>query len=289
MTTHTDIRLGDWNTLPILRFTDHGAYLDGGSIGEILMPRAYVQAAMRVGDTVTVFVYLDQTERLVATMEQPLAKVGDFACLEVTWVNEYGAFLDWGLMKDLFVPFSEQKRKMEIGDCHTVYIYIDEASQRIVATAKIERFLSPASRAYHRDKEVALLVWQKTPLGFKVVVDNAHMGMIYHNQIYTPLRMGERLTGYVTTCREDGKLDIALQRLGKGRFRDFSEMLVAALKEEGGFLPYDDSSSPEEIAERFQVSKKTFKRALGTLYREQRIFFTDGGTQLAPPRNTEKK
>lgn len=285
---HTDIRLGDWNTLHILRFTDHGAYLDGGNVDEILMPRAYVEESMRVGDPVTVFVYLDQTERLVATMERPLARVGEFAYLKVAWVNEYGAFLDWGLMKDLFVPFSAQKRKMEIGESYIVYVYIDEASQRIVATAKIEPFLTPAPRSYHRDKEAELLVWQKTPLGFKVIVDHAHAGMIYDNQIYTVPRTGDRLKGYVITRREDGKLDLALQRLGKGRFRDFSETLLTELKAAGGFLPYDDNSSPEDLAEHFGVSKKTFKRALGTLYREQRIVFTEGGTQLIPPRPKRK-
>lgn len=279
-----DIRLGDWNTLRIVRFTDHGAYLDGGNVDEILMPRAYVTEEMRPDDEVTVFVYLDQAERLVATTETPLVRVGQFAFLRVAWVNEFGAFLDWGLMKDLFVPFSEQKRKMEIGEDYLVYVYVDEETQRIVASAKVERFMRPAPRDYHRDREVEILVQQKTPLGFKVIVDNAYAGMIYDNQIYTTPHAGDRFTAYVITCREDGKLDLSLQRLGKGRFRDFSDQLMDELKAEDGFLPYGDESSPDAIADRFGVSKKTFKRALGTLYRNHRITFVDGGIRLIEQR-----
>ena len=171
------LKLGNWNELVIVRFTDHGAYLDGGDVGEVLMPKSY-----------------DQSERLVATTEQPRAVVGQFACLRVSWVNEYGAFLDWGLMKDLFVPFREQKTKMEQGRSYVVYIYIDESTRRIVGTAKVDRYLTPASSAdYYRGKDVELLVQGRTPLGFKVIVDNAHAGLVYDNQIYgqTP-RMGER-------------------------------------------------------------------------------------------------
>lgn len=273
------IQLGKWNRLRIVRFTDHGAYLDG-HLDEILMPRAYVTEEMRPDDEVDVFVYLDQDERLVATTETPLAEVGQFAFLRVAWVNEFGAFLDWGLMKDLFVPFSQQKRKMEIGEEYLVYVYVDDETQRIVASAKVERFLLPAGTAYYRDREVEVLVQHKTPLGFKVIVDNAHAGLIYDNQIYGMPHSGDRLKGYVVTCREDGRLDISLQKLGKGRFRDFSEQLLDELASAGGFLPFGDHSSPEEIAERFGVSKKTFKRAVGTLYRDCRLRLEDDGIRL---------
>ena len=216
------IKLGNYNTLRITRFTDHGAYLDGGELGEILMPKAYVKRDMRPGTEVNVFVYLDQSERLVGTLETPLARVGDFAFLEVAWVNEYGAFLNWGLMKDLFVPFREQKMPMQQGRRYLVHIHIDDETQRIVASAKVERYLQPAHHNdYHRGQEVEVIVQQKTPLGFKVIADNRCAGLIYDNQIFeAEPHAGDVLSATVVNVRPDGKLDLSLQRIGKGRFRD---------------------------------------------------------------------
>ena len=244
------IKLGDYNTLRIIRFTDHGAYLDGGEVGEILLPKTYVEREMRPNDEVTAFICLDQQERLVATLETPLARVGDFAFLRVAWTNEHGAFLDWGLMKDLFVPFREQRMRMERGRSYT-------------------------PEDFHRGQEVELLIWRKTPIGYKVIVDNKVDGMIYDNQIFEPIHIGDRCSGTVVTVREDGKLDVSLQRIGANRFRDFSETLLEELKAAGGELPFSDRSSAEAIAERFGVSKKTFKRALGTLYRQRLIRLSD--------------
>ena len=275
------IKLGDWNELVVNRFTDHGAYLEGGEVGEILMPNAYVERGVRIGDRVTVFVYLDQEERLVATTETPLARVGQFACLTVSWVNEFGAFLDWGLMKDLFVPFREQRRKMEVGRYYIVYIYIDEASHRIVGTAKVDRYLRPApAGAYRKGEQVALLVQGRTDLGYKVIVDHKYSGLVYHDQAYAALHTGDELTGFVSQVRRDGKVDVSLQSLGVSRFRDFADQLLDELEQAGGTLPYCDASSAEDIAERFGVSKKTFKRAVGTLYKASRIHMTDGGIAL---------
>ena len=270
------VKLGDYNTLRIIRFTDHGAYLDGGEVGEILLPKAYVEREMRPDDEVTAFVCLDQQERLVATLETPLARVGDFAFLRVAWTNEHGAFLDWGLMKDLFVPFREQRMRMERGRSYIVYVRIDEETQRLIATAKVERHLKSATpEDFHRGQEVELLIWRKTPIGYKVIVDNKVDGMIYDNQIFEPIHIGDRCSGIVVTVREDGKLDVSLQRIGANRFRDFSETLLDELKAEGGELPFSDRSSAEVISARFGVSKKTFKRALGTLYRQRLIQLFD--------------
>jgi predicted RNA-binding protein (virulence factor B family) len=256
--------------------------LDGGRVGEILMPNAYLERGVRVGDQVNVFVYLDQEERLVATTESPLARVGDFAWLRVAWVNEYGAFLDWGLMKDLFVPFREQKMRMEKDRYYLVYIYIDEDTRRIVGTAKVERWLQPAPAAeYHRGRQVELLVQQKTELGFKVIVDNAYSGLVYRDQVFEEPHAGDRLTGSVVNVRPDGKLDVSLQRLGKQRFQDFAEVLLEELQTAGGFLPYTDKSDSSEIAERFGVSKKTFKRAVGTLYKNRNIVLEEKGIRLS--------
>lgn len=274
------IQLGRWNDLTITRFTDHGAYVDGGETGEILMPRSYVKPEMRPGDVVHVFVYLDQEERLVATMEQPLAQVGEFAFLRVAWVNQFGAFLDWGLMKDLFVPFSEQKRKMSKGYSYLVHVHIDPETHRIVGSAKVDRYLEPAPASYHKDREVDVLVWQRSPLGYKVIVDNRYSGLIYGDQVYDELHTGDRLRAHVVQIRPDGKLDLSLQRLGKGRFRDFSEVLLRKLQAAGGFLPFTDKTDAEAIAEHFQVSKKTFKRAVGTLYKQRRILIDDEGITL---------
>ena len=251
------INIGQFNTLTITRFTDHGAYVDGGEVGEILVPKAYVTKSMRPGDTLDLFVYLDQSERLVATTEQPLATVGDFAYLEVAWVNEHGAFLNWGVMKDLFVPFRQQKRTMEVGESYIVFVYIDEETGRLMATAKIDKHLYPArEHYYHRGEEVDLLVWQRTELGLKVIVDNRHAGLVYNDQLFAPEpKTGDRL-----------------------RFRDFAEVLYEELQAESeGFLPFTDKSSSDDISARFGVSKKTFKRAVGTLYREKKIILEEGG------------
>ncbi|MDO4210876.1 MAG: S1-like domain-containing RNA-binding protein [Bacteroidales bacterium] len=283
------IKLGQYNHLTIIRFTDHGAYVDGGEIGEILLPKAYVKDEMHPGDEVDVFVYLDQQERLVATMEEPYAQVGDFAYLEVSWVNQYGAFLDWGLMKDLFVPFSEQKKTMEQGNSYIIYIYVDDATKRIVGTAKVNRYIQPAPhKDYYRGKTVDLLVWQKTEYGLKVIVDNKYSGLIYNDELQTYCsgqhhdvpRTGDRLQGTVVTVRDDGRLDISLQKIGKGRFRDFADELLEELEAAGGFLAYTDKSSSEAIAERFGVSKKTFKRAVGTLYKARKISLKDDGISI---------
>ncbi len=224
----TSLRLGDYNMLTVTRLAqrDHphstggketfGLFLDGGREGEILMPKKYVPEGTKVGDSVRCFVYLDQEERLVATTETPLAKVGDFACLECTWVNQYGAFLNWGLMKDLFCPFREQKKKMEMGESYIVYIHLDEESYRIVATAKIDKYLASAKSAGLKERqEVDLLVWQKTDLGFKVIVNNLYQGLVYRDQIFQYIHTGDRLKGFVEKVRPDGKLDIILQPTGR--------------------------------------------------------------------------
>lgn len=289
MQHNQSLRLGDYNTLRITRFTDHGAYLDGGELGEILMPKAYVKREMRPGDEVDVFVYLDQSERLVGTLETPLARVGDFAFLKVAWVNEFGAFLDWGLMKDLFVPFREQKMPMMQGRSYLVHIHIDEETQRIVASAKVERYLQPATPVdYHRGQELEVIVQQKTPLGFKVIADNRCAGLIYDDQIFQvdPPHAGDVLTATVVKVRTDGKLDLSIQRIGKGRFRDFADQLLDELKNaEGGILPYSDSSSPEDLRDRFGISKKTFKRAVGTLYKQGLIELRDSEIKLKQTRH----
>lgn len=274
------IALGRWNTLTITRRVDFGVYLDGGEVGEVLMPLKYVPRGAKEGDEVEAFVYLDQQERLIATREKPLAQVGEFAFLQVAWVNRFGAFLSWGVLKDVFVPFREQKMRMEQGRSYVVRLYIDEETSRIVASAKVERFLSQERPPYRHGDKVEALVWQKTDLGFKVIVDNRYSGLLYENQVFTSLCTGYRVSAYVQHVREDNRLDLILQQSGMEGVDDFSEKLLARIKEEGGFLPFSDKTSPQVLNEFFGVSKKTFKRALGTLYKQQLITLTEEGVRL---------
>ena len=274
------IKLGDYNTLKIVKEVDFGLYLDGGEEGEILLPSRYVPEHYTIGEELEVFIYLDNEERLVATTEHPIAKVGDFAYLEVAWVNEYGAFLSWGLMKDLFCPFREQKMKMEIGDSYIVYIHIDEDSYRIMASAKVEHFFNPEFPPYRHGEEVDLLIWQKTDLGFKVIIDNAYPGLVYEDQIFKYIHTGDRMKGYIEGVREDGKIDVTLQPIGRKQTLDFSETLLQYLKDNDGVCPLGDKSDAEDIKRQFQVSKKTYKKAIGDLYKKRLITISENGIKL---------
>ena len=279
------LRLGDYNTLRIVKTVDFGLYLDGGEEGEILLPQRYVTKNMHVGDEIEVFLYLDQEERPVATTERPYAKVGEFAYLQVAWVNQFGAFLKWGLMKDLFCPFREQKKRMEQGHSYIVYIKVDEDSYRLMATAKVEKYLSVPTindlPFLQHGAEVDILVWQKTDLGFKVIINNKFQGLIFENQIFQPLHSGMRLKAYVDHVRQDGKIDIVLQQTGRQQTLDFAEVLLRYLYENDGYCNLGDKSPAELIYDRFQVSKKAFKKAIGDLYRRRLIVIEEEGIRLA--------
>lgn len=274
------IKLGEYNRLTIVKTVDFGLYLDGGDEGEILLPSRYVPKDYQIGDELDVFLYLDSEERLVATTEKPLAQVGDFAYLEVAWVNEYGAFLHWGPMKDLFCPFREQKMRMEMGESYIVFVHIDEESYRIVASAKVERYLQKDVPPYVAGDEVDLLIWQKSDLGFKVIIDNRYQGLVYEDQVFKQIHTGDRMRGYISRVREDGKLDVTLQPTGYEQARVFSDTLLQYLKDHGGVCDLGDKSDAEAIKRRFQVSKKTFKKAVGDLYKRHLITITEQGIRL---------
>lgn len=265
------IKLGEYNRMTVVKKVDFGMYLDGGDEGEILLPERYVPEGCNVGDELEVFVYLDNEERPVATTQTPLAKVGDFAFLEVAWVNEYGAFLNWGLMKDLFCPFREQKMRMERGKGYIVHVHLDKESYRIVASAKVERYFDDAPPAYKSGNEVDLLVWQKTELGFKVIIDNRYPGLVYKDRIFKEIRTGDRMKGYIDTVRPDGKIDVSLQPTGRKMTAEFSETLLRYIQDNGGVCRFTDKSAAEEIYQEFQVSKKNFKKAVGDLYKRRLI------------------
>ncbi len=275
------IRLGKRNQLTVLREVDFGVYLDGGDIGDILLPKRYVPANCKVGDIVDVFLYLDSEERLIATTQHPLVEVGQFAFLEVKWTNQFGAFLDWGLMKDLFCPFKEQKMRMQQGKRYVVYCYIDTLTSRIVASAKIEKFLSKDMPPYQIGDMVNVMIQQKTDLGFKAIVDGRYSGLLYENELFCDIHTGERLSAYVKTIRPDGKLDIALQNNGMQHVAVFSEQLYQyLLNSEDGFCPFHDKSPAEDIYATFKVSKKTFKKAVGDLYKKHIISIENDGLRL---------
>ncbi len=275
-----DIELGKYNRLTVVKEVDFGVYLDGGEEGEILLPSRYVPEGLKVGDEIDVFIYLDIEERIIATTLHPYAQVGEFACLEVAWVNEFGAFLDWGLMKDLFVPFREQKMKMEKGRKYVVYVMIDDDSYRIMGTAKVEKYLSKEFPPYKNGDEVDMMVWQRTDLGFKVIIDNKFPGLIYSNEVFQPLENGMKLKGYIKNIREDGKIDASLQKGGVESIVEFSTTLLEYLKANNGYTNLHDKSEPQDIYETFQVSKKVFKKGVGDLYKKHLIKITDDGIHL---------
>lgn len=275
------VKLGRYNQLEVVKKVEFGVYLDGDEDGEILLPKKYVPEDCEEGDMLNVFIYLDMEERLVATTLQPYAQVGDFACLEVAWVNEYGAFLDWGLMKDLFVPFREQKVKMQKGRRYVVHIHVDEESYRIMASAKVERYLSDERPEYQPGEEVEVMVWQRTDLGYKVIVDNKFSGMLFHNEVFRQLEIGMKLSAYIKQVRPDGKIDLELQKAGFHKVDDFAEVLLQYIRNNGGRTSINDKTDAETIYDAFGVSKKTFKKAVGDLYRKRLIVLEDGGIRLA--------
>lgn len=276
------IQLGKKNSLEVTRRVDFGLYLNAGEVGEVLLPARYVPEGARVGDVLEVFLHLDSEERLVATTQTPLIEVGQFAFLTVKWTNEYGAFLDWGLMKDLFCPFAEQRGRMATGERHLVYCYIDPRTYRILCSARIERFLSHQAPDYQPGQAVDALIHQRTELGYKAIIDNRHAALLFNNEVFRPIAIGERLTAYVKRVRDDGKVDLRLSAThGQLQVQDFSARLLAHLRTaKDGFCPLHDKSDAEEIYRVFGVSKKIFKQAVGKLYKQGLVTLHTNGLRI---------
>jgi predicted RNA-binding protein (virulence factor B family) len=263
--------LGRYNTLPILRRTDFGVFLDGGDLGDILLPRKYVTDAMQVGEQIKVFLYTDSEDRLVATTLEPRAQVGECAYLKVVSTSHYGAFLDWGLPKDLLVPFSEQQQKLQEGYSYTVYLFIDTETQRIAASTRLEDWLALDASHFKPRQAVELLIYGKSDLGFKAVVDGTHLGQLYTNEVFRPLHYGERLKGYIKQLRPDGRIDLMLQLPSHIERDQLSEAIIEHLQQNHGVTQLTDKSPPDDIYQVFGVSKSNYKKALGKLYRERLI------------------
>ena len=272
--------VGKYNTLKINRQVDFGAYLDGEELGEILMPKRYLEPDAKPGDMVTVFVYLDSEDRLVATTETPLAQVGDFALLKVVSVDSMGAFLDWGIMKDLLVPFREQKKTMMTGISYLVYIYFDQESKRLAASAKLDKFLDNVPAEYKEGEKVELMIAGQTDIGFKAIINKLHWGVLYKNEVFCELRPGDTTDGYIKKVREDGKIDLCLQPAGYDKIYTIRDLILDKLNKNKGFLALSDKSPAEEIYAAFGISKKTFKQTIGSLYKDRIISIDDKGITL---------
>lgn len=274
------IQLGVYSDLVVEREAPPGLYLLDDEKEEVLLPNKFVTSEMSIGSSVNVFVYTDSEDRLVATTQRPYVTLGGFAVLMVKDVNAFGAFLDWGLDKDLFVPFKNQANKMEEGKSYLIHLYEDEDSDRLVATSKYTRFLSKEMPSLEQGDEVDLLIGGRTDLGRNVIVNDQFSGLIYSNQIFKKLEFGDRTTGYVSNVREDGKLDISLEPLGHKSIEPNAQIILDFLKSNQGKLMLHDKSDPEEIKEVLSMSKKNFKKAVGTLYRQKLVLIQDTFIEL---------
>jgi len=275
------VEIGRVNTLEVVRETDNGLYLDGRELGEILMPKKFITEEVRKLGWADVLVYTDSEDRLVATTEKPFAMVGDFAFLKVVSVSRFGAFLDWGLPKDLLVPFREQKADMVEGRSYLVCLFVDVLTKRIAASAKIDKFLDNTPPEYEPGDKVQLLIAEETDLGYKAIVNNEHWGMLYKNQIYQPLSQGLKITGYINKVRDDEKIDLLLEKPGYEKVDAISQKILDELKHNRGFMAVSDNTSPEMINALFGISKKNFKKAIGSLYKKRMITFDSDGIRLA--------
>jgi predicted RNA-binding protein (virulence factor B family) len=276
------LQIGRINRLRVVKHVDFGVYLDGGDYGEILMPAKFVPVPCQVDTYVDVIVYLDSEDLFVATTETPFAFEGELAYLKVVDSNRVGAFLNWGLPKDLLVPFREQKDTMVVGKGYVVYIYFDTASQRLAASSKVYKFIDVDDLPYSIDQEVDLVIGSEFEIGYNVIINKSHVGIIFKNEIFEPVKEGWAVKGFIKKIRKDKKIDVALQITEGRKFDSFAEELLTRLKCEKGFLPFTDKSPPDQIYARFKVSKKVFKNAVGVLYRERYIQIEESGLRLLP-------
>lgn len=283
------LEVGKYNTLKIVKDLDFGVYLDGGNGKEILLPARYVPKNVKPGDDIEVFIYHDNEGRLIATTVHPVAIVGEFKFMEVKSVNNTGAFLEWGLMKDLLVPFKEQKMPMREGKWYLVYVHIDYITGRIVASARIEKYLDNVMPEYSINQEVDLLIADETDIGYKVIINNLHWGLIYYNEVFRRLEKGEQIKGYIKAIREDEKIDVSLVPLGYQKIGGLTGAILDSLKSQGGYIAVHDKSDPEIIQSLFQCSKKSFKQAIGALYKQHLIIIEDGGIRFAEKKHQESE
>lgn len=271
------IRLGKTNKLTILRNTPVGLYLGENEDEVVLLPKKFIEPEFEVGQEIEVFIYKDSEDRIIATRLKPFVEVNHFAYLFVSEVTKYGAFLDWGLEKDLFVPFKEQKQEMQEGKAYVVYVYIDEVTDRIVASNKINKFISNEVLTVKQGDEVDLMIYNQTPLGYNCIINSSHKGLIYENDVYKDIRVGDELKGYIKLIRDNNLIDLSLQQIGFKHVLSSTDVILEYLKEHQGIMKLTDKSSPEEIEKVFNMSKATFKKSIGVLYRQRKVLIKDDG------------
>ncbi len=275
------IQVGKVNTLAIKKIDAGTIHLDGGGSGEILLKGRYTARNYSPGEELEVFVYVDGGQRLLATSQKPYAVVGEFTKLTVVGTTEAGAFLGWGLEDDLFVPKSEQQNNMRAGQAYVVYVFLSEKNGRITASSKLDKFLGKKPPEYVVGEEVDLLIYAKSELGYSAVVNNSHVGMVYENEVFKKLIIGQRQKGYIKKIREDFKVDLQLQRTGVQGVDDVSQAILTVIQNSGGMVAVTDKSPPEEIYDMFEVSKKVFKKAIGGLYKKKIIVLEKNGIRLS--------
>jgi predicted RNA-binding protein (virulence factor B family) len=274
------LQLGEVNELIIIRITDHGWFLEDEEQNEVLLPNRFVTEEMKANDKIEVFLFKDSEDRITATTQQPLISLNEFACLKVKDVNKFGAFLDWGLDKDLMVPFSEQHNKMNIDEQHVVRLVHDEKTDRLFATARLNKYLEFDHLTVKLNEEVEIIILEETDIGFKAIIEDAHLGLIYKSDVFQPLKKGDKMKAWIKLIREDGKIDLSLQKFGYGNIEPSSQKVLDVLKENDGFLPLHDKSNPQEIIDSLNMSKKTFKKSIGNLYKQKLIKLEDNGIRL---------
>jgi len=274
------VELGKKNVLKVLKEVDFGVYLDGADLGEILLPQKYVPNGCQIDDELDVFLYRDSEDRIIATTIMPKAAVGDFAYLRVVSIEKIGAFMDWGLPKDLFVPFREQYPKMEKDNSYVVRILIDEQSDRIIASSRIDRYVNDDPEEFYEGQKVHLLIAGKTDLGYKAIIKNSHMGIIFNNDVFQSLSIGDNVPGYIKKIRDDDKIDLCFHKPGYKKVDGLAKGILDALKNQGGYIAVNDKSPPEIIYKLFKMSKKSYKKAIGSLYKNRLITIESKGIKL---------
>ena len=273
------VRMGEYNLLKVIKVKDMGVFMDNGEEG-ILMPKRFVPPGTRIGDEINVFLYHDGEGRPIATTQKPFGVLGDIVKLKAVDITPQGAFLDWGLMKDLFIPKSGMISFMRPTGEYLVKIVMDEQTGRVAATEKLERYLSNETLTVKEKEEVELLVYRKTDIGYEVIINGKHKGILHQNEIYRPIEIGDRFPGFIKNILAENKIDVAAGKSGYQRVEDEADKILRLLQENDGYLPYHDKSSPEEIYDFFHISKKTFKMTTGNLYKQKKIIFTSTGIKL---------
>ncbi|WOO42231.1 CvfB family protein [Rubellicoccus peritrichatus] len=274
------VAVGEWNRLVVMKIFDRGIYVDGDWLGDILLPRKEVPEGCKLYDELNVFLYFDSEDRIIATMQTPKAVAGEVTVLEVVSVGNYGAFLDWGLAKDILVPFREQRSPMKVGEKQVVVVFYDERSGRLVASSKLNKFLQHDPIQAREGDAVDLIICHETDIGRNAVINGTHWGLIHKGDIFEKLTLGDKVTGYIKKIREDGKVDLSLKKLGYGKVSGLAGEILDALDASNGFIPLNDKSSPEAISQKFGASKKAYKMAIGKLYKQELIKIEPDGIRL---------